>query len=209
MKSHNRKQCSICSYLARNEAILDVHRQKKHVPSTRIKRPTEMFNCKGCTYSSSRKFNVDRHESKFCPAKKRAQPLQTEPVEKVDLSDLFAETNCTITDFNKILRFFTNKFGSEWFAKKSGEAISEYCNSMNILHASDPVKCVDADGKDVPRSIHYVSDFLSLVDKVREDPSFNGSPEIVISADSGMGKVLNILKLKFHFDTFNFHECTV
>ena len=154
-----------------------------------------MFHCHWCTYSSSWKGNVEKNENKHCPARKRTQPLETDPVDKVDLSDLFADTNCTITDFNKIVRFFTNKFGKEWFAKNAGEAISEYCNSLNILHTSDPVKCVDKDGiADVPRSIHYVSDFISLLDKVKEDPNFNGSPEIVISADSGMGKVTNIQK---------------
>ena len=192
MKTHNRKVCSICGYQARNQAILDIHRQKQHIPSTKIKRPTEMFNCTWCTYSSSKKFNVDRHEN-VCPAKKRAEPIQKEPVDKADLSKLFAETNTTIRDFNKILRFFTNKFGSEWFAKKSGEAISEYCNSMNVIHASDPVLCVDKNGNATPRSCHYVSDILSLIDIIKEDPDFNGSPEIVISADSGMGKLMMMM----------------
>ena len=192
MKTHNRKKCGICGYSARNDAILEVHRQKKHIPSTKIKRATEMFQCEWCTYSSSWKRNVEKHQNKHCPARKRTQPLQTDPIEKVDLSNLFADTNCTITDFNKILRFFTNKFGKEWFAKKAGEAISEYCNSMNILHASDLVTCVDKDGNDSPRSCHYVSDLLSLIEKIKEDPNFNGSPEIVVSADSGMGKVTNI-----------------
>ena len=183
----------ICGYKARNHA--HVHRQKKHIPTIKINRPAEMFHCHWCTYSSSWKGNVEKHENKHCPARKRTQPLETDPVDKVDLSDLFADTNCTITDFNKIVRFFTNKFGKEWCAKNAGEAISEYCNSLNILHTSDPVKCVDKDGiADVPRSIHYVSDFISLLDKVKEDPNFNGSPEIVISADSGMGKVTNIQK---------------
>ena len=192
-KTHDRKVCNICDYQARNEAILEIHRQKKHIPSTKIKRPKEMFNCNWCTYSSSQPSHVKRHQNKHCPVRKREQPLQTEPVTKVNLSDLFSETNCNITDFNKILRFFTNKFGSEWFEKKSGEAVSEYCNSMNILHSSDPVKCVDKDGAETPRSIHYVSDFGSLIDKVKEELE-DGSPEIVISADSGMGKVKNVLK---------------
>ena len=193
MKTHDRKVCEICGYQARNYAILDIHRQKQHVPSTRIKRPTEMFSCDWCSYSSSKLYNVDRHKNKHCPVRKREQPLQTEPVTKVNLSDLFANTNCTITDFNKILRFFTNKFGSEWFEKKAGDAISEYCNSMNILHSSDPVKCVDKEGNATPRSIHYVSDVVSLIDKVKEELE-DRSPEIVISADSGMGKVTNVLK---------------
>ena len=194
MKTHNRKMCGICGYQARNEAILDIHRQKKHVPSTRIKRPTEMFNCNWCTYSSSKPSNVERHQNKHCPVRKREQPIQTEPVTKVDLSDLFSETNTTITDFNKILKFFTNKFGSEWFEKKAGDAVSEYCNSFNILHSSDPVKCVDKDGAEVSRSIHYVTDVPSLIDKVKEDLK-DGPPEIVISADSGMGKVTNVLNI--------------
>ena len=194
MKTHDRKVCEICGYQARNLVILDIHRQKKHVPSTKINRPKEMFNCNWCTYSSSKHSNVTTHQNKFCPVRKREQPLQTEPVTKANLSDLFANTNCNITDFNKILRFFSNKFGSEWFEKKAGEAVSEFCNSMNILHSSDSVKCVDKDGNlDAPRSIHYVSDVLSLIDKIKEELE-DGSPEIVISADSGMGKVRNVLK---------------
>ena len=33
LKTHNRKQCGICGYMARNEAILEIHSQKKHVPN--------------------------------------------------------------------------------------------------------------------------------------------------------------------------------
>lgn len=70
IKTHLKKRCSICGYVTDHENALIKHIKKRHEPKPEPK-PTSIvkciYKCKGCSYSSTRKRNVARHEEVYCP----------------------------------------------------------------------------------------------------------------------------------------------
>ena len=98
-------------------------------------RPTH-YDCSWCEKQFRYKSNRNRHEKFACKAMKRSKPIDT-VIQNNELGKLYAECeNVSITDFNRILNYFRERFGDQFFQQHCYDAVSQYCNKLGYLHTS-------------------------------------------------------------------------
>ena len=180
-KGRKRHVCDSCEFSADTEKRLNVHKRKHEKKGL-------VHKCDFCDYSSKKLMNKNRHQ-KSCPAKKRQTPPAAGIVTNKKLLDMFAGSHCSISDFNDIVGGFIDHFGSEWFESNAKKCVADYCKSMNVFSTAETVQFTDSSGKQISRTLAYVSDPKALFEKVLEGRNIADS-KIVLGCDYGKEKLI-------------------
>ena len=136
-KNKKRHICEFCGHEAQSPKKLEIHRRKHNkVP--------KLYNCEYCPYQSPKISNLNRH-METCIEKKRTVPPPG-PVTNKELTEEFSDMHVDMEDFNKMLKFFINKFGKEWFEQGATTCIKEFCSSLKHLVKTETVDFQDSEG---------------------------------------------------------------
>ena len=108
--------------------------------------------------------------------------------------ETYADTNCTIQDFNKIVKNFETKLGKHHFETGSLGAASKFCNELSEYHACEVVKFQDKEGNVLERGMSYIKDVKAYVKKIVEGRGIK-NPQLVLGADSGQKKMIMTLAI--------------
>ena len=78
---------------------------------------------------------------------KKKQQKAPDPVSNKKLVDLFSDCHVSISDFNRILKFFVNEMGNQFFGNGAMKCVQDYCSSMNVFSTVETVEFTDSSNK--------------------------------------------------------------